>query len=96
LSKAPKPFVHPVVFATTTDPDYQAILTHLQAAKARLDEIKRFDMPGFVPSEHYLREMKRYGVLPPDFNPATTKVNPYDLDRKYWQQFWHHPVNPTE
>ena len=58
-----------MVFADTADPDYQAILTHLQAAKARLDQIKRFDMPGFQPRYEYLREMKRYGILPPDFDP---------------------------
>ena len=96
LASAPKPVVHPVVFAGTADPDYQAILAHLQAAKVRLEEIKRFDMPGFVPAKEYLREMKRYGVLAPDFDPAITKVDPYDLDCRYWQQFWHHPVNPAE
>ena len=31
--------------------------------RRRLDEIKRFDMPGFRPNEHYVRELKRFGVL---------------------------------
>jgi hypothetical protein len=95
-AEAPKPFAHAVVFADKADPDYQKILAHLQAAKARLDEIKRFDMPGFQPRYEYLREMKRYGVLPPDFdlkNPP--KVDPYELDREYWQQFWPRAINPT-
>lgn len=96
-AKPPAPFVHPVVFATTADRDYQAILAHLQAAKARLDAIKRFDMAGFQPRYEYLREMKRYGVLPASFdlaNPA--KVDPYELDQQYWRQFWPSPVNPNE
>ena len=63
-----KPVVHPVIFRDTNDPDYQRILQHIAAAKSRLDEIKRFDMPGFRPSEHYVREMKRYGVLPASFD----------------------------
>ena len=95
LATAPIPITHPVVFTSTTDPDYLAILAHLQAAQARLNEIKRFDMPGFQPRYEYLREMKRDGVLPSDFdfkNPAM--VNPYELEQKYWQQFWVHPVAP--
>jgi hypothetical protein len=97
LAMAPKPFVHPVVFAEKTDPDYQAILAHIKAAGARLDEIKRFDMTGFQPRYEYLREMKRYGVLPADFdlqNPP--KVDPYELDQKYWQQFWPRAIKPTD
>lgn len=88
-----KPFVHPVVFADTADPDYQAVLKHLRAARAHLGGIKRFDMPGFQPRYEYLREMKRYGVLPADFglqNPPT--VDPYQLDREYWRLFHHQPV----
>ena len=40
------------------------ILTHIRAAGARLHEIKRFDMPGFQPRAEYVREMRRYGILP--------------------------------
>ena len=96
LSHTPKPVVHGVVFATTHDPDYQAILAHLQAARDRLDEIKRFDMPGFKPAAEYLREMKRYGVLAAEFDAEKQDVDPYDLDQKYWQQFWYKPVRPPE
>ena len=35
------------VFADTTDPDYQKILALCRAGKDFLDQIKRFDMPGF-------------------------------------------------
>lgn len=93
FATAPRPFVHPIVFAEKADPDYQKILVHLQAAGARLDEIGRFDMPGFQPRYEYLRELKRGGVLPADFdlhNPPP--VNAYELDREYWQQFWPRPI----
>ena len=96
LSHAPRPFVHGVVFASTLDADYQSILAHLQAARARLSAIKRFDMPGFKPAAAYLREMKRYGVLAADFDAEMTAVDPYDLDRKYWQQFWCQPGKRTD
>ncbi len=92
LSQAPKPMMHPVVFTNTVDSDYQAILVHLKAAQARLNTIKRFDMPGFQPRYEYLREMKRGGTLPPDFdlkNPSY--VDPYELDQKYWKSMWYIP-----
>ena len=95
LVNPPVPFLHPVVFTSTTDSDYQVILDHIRAAGARLDEIKRFDMPGFQPRYEYLREMKRDGVLPADFdlkNPP--KVDAYDLDRRYWRLFQPVAVDP--
>jgi len=89
LGKKPGPFVHPVVFEREDDPDYQKILAHIRAAGQRLDTIKRFDMPGFMPRYEYLREMKRYGVLPADFNPKNpSPVDPYRLDLKYFDLFY--------
>ena len=82
------------VFSDTQDPDYQAILKTIQAAKARLEKIKRFDMPGFRPNEHYVREMKRYGVLPADFDLANDPINVYEVDQAYWRSLWHQPVTP--
>ena len=35
-------------------------------ARRTSTQIKRFDMPGFRPRPDYLREMRRYGVLPAD------------------------------
>ena len=80
---------HPIVFTSTDDPDYQKILTHLEAAQNKLQEIKRFDMPGFQPNEHYIREMKRYGVLPASLDPEQDPVDPYATDHRYWQSMWH-------
>jgi hypothetical protein len=49
-------------FASTTDPDYQKLLALCAAGKARLKQIKRFDMPGFVPPNGWVREMQRIDV----------------------------------
>jgi len=87
-SAAPKPVTHPVIFEGTDDPDYEKILTHVRAAKAKLAEIKRFDMPGFKPNEHYVREMKRYGVLPQSFDLQKDRIDVYETDRKYWRSMW--------
>ena len=78
------------VFTDTTDPDYQAMLSAIKVEAKRLAEIKRFDMPGFRPNEHYIREMKFYGILPGDL-AADAPVDPYKTDRKYWESFWYKP-----
>jgi len=88
LRQPPKPITHPVIFADTQDADYGRILAHLQAAKAKLAEIKRFDMPGFKPNEHYVREMKRFGVLPQTFDLAKHPIDVYETDREYWRSLW--------
>ncbi len=79
------------VFTTADDPDYRAMLASIRSGKAELDQIKRFDMPGFRPNEHYVREMKRYGILPDDFDPNVDSMDVYQVDRAYWQSLWHEP-----
>jgi hypothetical protein len=87
----PPAIVHPVIFTSRDDPDFQKILVHLQAATARLNEIKRFDMPGFRPRLEYVREMKRYGVIPASFDAMNDPLDPYEADQKYWQSLWFRP-----
>jgi len=83
------------VFASTNDPAYRALAAMIDAGRKRLDEVKRFDMPGFRPRPEYLREMKRYGVLPDTFNTEKDAADPYALDRQYWDLFTYRPpVNP--
>ena len=48
------------------------------------------------PSPLYIREMKRYGILPPDFDPATDPFDPYATDEAYWQMFWHPNATPGD
>jgi hypothetical protein len=88
-SQPPSPMRHPIVFTSADDPDYRSILAHLEAARKKLEEIKRFDMPGFQPNEHYIREMKRYRVLPASLDPEQDPVDPYATDRRYWRSMWH-------
>jgi hypothetical protein len=80
-----------VIFQDTADPDYQKILKMVQAGQKNLEEIKRFDMPGFRPRREYLREMKRFGILPPGFDLDRDPANGYELDRKYWESFHYVP-----
>ena len=83
------------VFTKADDPDYEKLLALVAAGKAKLDSIKRFDMPDFRPCGPYLREMKYYGVLPINHG-NDDPVDPYDLDRRYWESLWYRvPVTPT-
>jgi hypothetical protein len=79
------------VFPDTGAPDYQRMLAAIRSARERLAEIKRFDMPGFKPNFPYIREMKRYGILPATFNVERDSVDVYATDRAYWRSLWWKP-----
>jgi len=82
------------VFADTRDPLYQALLGSIRDARARLMAGKRFDMPGYRPTEHYIREMQRFGFLPKTLKP-TDPIDVYAVDRAYWDGFdYRPPVGP--
>lgn len=78
------------VFKDKQDPLYRQILAAIQDGHERLTAGKRFDMPGFRPNEHYLREMQRFGFIPKDLK-ADDPVDPYKVDRAYWDSFYWRP-----
>jgi hypothetical protein len=45
-----------------------------------------------TPSPLYVREMKRYGILPADLDAATNPIDVYATDEAYWQTFWYRPA----
>jgi hypothetical protein len=53
-----------------------------------LESDRRFDMPNFKPREAWVREMKRYGILPAS---ATREdpINVYSVERAYWESLWY-------
>jgi hypothetical protein len=80
------------VFASTDDPGYQSLLAMVTTGKEYLDTLTRFDMPNFQPHPAYIREMKRYGILP---DRPDVKIDPYETDRRYWESLWHSPVKAS-
>ncbi len=78
------------VFADANDPDYKKILAMCREGKRHLERIKRFDMPGFRPTKSYIREMKRYGMLPRDLHEDAL-IDVYATDRAYWRSLWWQP-----
>ena len=45
-------------------------------------------MPGFRPNKHYIREMKRFGILPADLG-LDDPIDVYKTDERYWRSFWY-------
>ncbi|MFH1921236.1 MAG: hypothetical protein ABIP48_15320 [Planctomycetota bacterium] len=44
------------------------------------------------PSSQYLREMKRYGILPGN---GEDPIDVYATDEAYWRSFWYQPATPA-
>ena len=79
------------VFADTADPGYQALLALCAAGKDALAQgTRRFDMPDFRPRADWVREMKRYGILPGDLD-APVSLDCYAIEQKYWRSLWYKP-----
>ena len=78
------------VLADREDPDYRVLLAMCTAGADHFARVKRFDMPGFRPRIDWVREMKRYGVLPTDCDPAAP-LDYYAVEQKYWRSFWYQP-----
>ena len=81
------------IFASKDDEGYRALLAMCEAGRQRLEEVKRFDMPGFHPREEWVREMKRYGILPAGAK-ASDPINVYEVERRYWKSLWYDPSAP--
>jgi hypothetical protein len=54
----------------------------------------RFDMPEFHPRLDWVREMKRFGILPQNHDPAAP-LDCYATERKYWESLWYHPAGSS-
>jgi hypothetical protein len=43
------------------------------------------------PSPIYIRELQRYGILPPGLDPNQDEIDVYATDEAYWRSLWHCP-----
>jgi cytochrome c553 len=79
------------IFASTADPGYQSIRAMIVAGKEFLErDNTRFDMTNFKPRADWVREMKRYGVLPECVKPEEI-TDAYAIEQDYWKSLWHQP-----
>ena len=47
-------------------------------------------MPDFRPVLPYVREMKKYGIIPENL-AADAMIDVYATDQTYWRSLWHKP-----
>jgi hypothetical protein len=75
-------------FASTQDPDYLRLLAAIEQGKGILDSEPRFGAPAFKPNPQYVRELKKYGVIPPGFDPGRQTLDHFAADQAYWRSLW--------
>jgi hypothetical protein len=75
----------PAIFADRTDPDYRLLLEALERVAKGVDRKTRFEFPEFRPNANYVRELKRFGVMPASFDPEAGPFDPHAWDQAYWK-----------
>jgi hypothetical protein len=76
------------VFKDASDADYKLLLAGIERSKTLLDRIPRYGTPAFKPNRQYVREMKRFGVLPLAFDTQRERIDVFATDQKYWHSMW--------
>ncbi len=79
------------VFLDTSDPDYRLLLSAIELGQVDLDAEPRFATSGFKPNAQYVREMKRFEILPPAFDLARDSIDIFEADQRYWRSLWWQP-----
>lgn len=83
-------------FNGTSDPQYRSLLNLIRERKRQYDEVPRYGTPEFKPNEQYVREMKKFGVLPAQFELQRDTIDVFDVDQRYWKLFWYHPEDKVK
>jgi hypothetical protein len=78
------------VFADKSDADYVALKAEIEKMRDICYPGGFHWKPGFRTNPIYIREMKRYGVLPSDFDPETP-IDPWQTDQEYYELFYPRP-----
>lgn len=76
------------VFESKNDPDYRALLAAIEKGKTIIDAEPRFGSPAFKPNPQYVRELKKFGVLPASFDLASDPIDVFAADQRYWKSLW--------
>ncbi|MDP6637518.1 MAG: discoidin domain-containing protein [Phycisphaerae bacterium] len=84
------------VFESRDDPDYKTLLAAIRDAKALHDSDPRWDTPGWKAPIEYIREMKRHGIIPESFDRKKDKLDPHEIDKRYWAAVSGHYPRGTE
>jgi mono/diheme cytochrome c family protein len=80
------------VFTDKSDPDYKKLLASIESGKALYAARPPWGAPGWKPNPQYVREMKRFGLLPETFDLAKEPLDPFAMDQAYWRSLWPQPA----
>jgi hypothetical protein len=83
------------VFRDESDPDYRQLLAAIERGRAKLDVEPRYSTPEFRPNRQYVRELKRFGVLPAPFDLDRDAIDVFRADEDYWRSLWRTGVART-
>ena len=86
----------PSAFTGKDDIAYKVLLAAIEKQKKRLQDVPRFGTPEFKPNKQYVREMKRFGVLPLEFDLGRDPIDVFETDQRYWKQFWYRPQSDAK
>jgi hypothetical protein len=75
------------VFADKSDPDYEALKKEIENIRDVTYPGGFHWQPGYRTNPIYIREMKRYGVLKPDYDPEVA-IDPWEIDQQYYELFY--------
>jgi len=78
-------------FSGKDDPEYQAMLATIRKGAEQMDRKARFGTETFKPNQQYVREMKRFGVLPAQFDVSRDPIDVFETEQKYFELFWCRP-----
>jgi hypothetical protein len=84
------------IFASTDEEGYTQLLGHVEKIRRALQSNPRYTMENFRLGPDYVREMKRYGVLPDSFDPDSTRFDPFAIDQEYFRLFYPKGQTPKE
>ena len=76
------------IFKDTNDPDYQFALACIQRGHKVYTDRPAWGMQGWKPNKDYIREMKRFGILPHGFDLTKDTFDPFKTDQRYWRSLW--------
>lgn len=76
------------VFKDKDDPDFKKLLSSIQSGKKLFDQRPHWGMEGWRPNPQYIREMKRFGILPETFDLEKDPFDPFATDQAYWRSLW--------